>query len=200
MAVSFLLKLLNKVYDMKRVILFCLLMVMLLMTACSSPVQLSTEETALVGEWAYNHEPTEAVLILKDDGTAKFKGNEYTFNCEDGFINLTADSEDLSLKLRYQEKKDGILLYEQERYQRDSGTEGLVGIWTVPEKHMEFEFTDEGTFMEDGYFPGYYFLSEDGKSFKLAYNDMFEDTTCYFEIEADGRLFLEYPWKLVRKQ
>ena len=94
---------------------------------------------------------------------------------------------------------DKLYIYEQTTYKYDGEgePEGLIGQWSCAEKKWKFEFTDDGTFMEDGYFPGYYIVDEAEGSFKLIYNDRFEDTVCYYNITGD-ELLLEYPWCMVK--
>jgi hypothetical protein len=67
----------------------------------------------------------------------------------------------------------------------------------VSGEKMVLLFTDKGTFLEDGYFPGYYTVDEANSTLKLVYNDQFEDTICYFRLEGD-KLYIEYPWPMVK--
>ena len=53
-------------------------------------------------------------------------------------------------------------------YEGDGTPDGLVGLWKSKEK-WSFEFTSEGTFKEDEYFPGHYSVDEGNKTFSLAY-------------------------------
>ena len=53
--------------------------------------------------------------------------------------------------------------------------DGLVGQWTCHPKNWKFEFTDSGTFLEDGYFPGNYVIDEKSKTLKLIYNDQWSN-------------------------
>ena len=83
---------------------------------------------------------------------------------------------------------------------KDEGTpDGIIGNWYNAEKKWSFEFTSSGTFKEDGYFPGYYTLGEDGTSISLVYNDHFLDSTLYYSIDGN-QLTLEYPWPMVEAQ
>lgn len=165
------------------------LVILLIFTACGEI------KSPLEGEWAYNHEPETVILSVKGD-KAVFKGTEYTAAWSDEFLLLTA-ADGGTLALRYEMNKEGLLLYEPADYVFDGEGEpdGLVGLWTDPADKWSFEFTENGTFKEDGYFPGLYSLQTDG-TVKLIYNDMFPDTTLYYTIDGDT-LHVEYPWQMV---
>jgi len=171
------------------------------MSACGKSVDsdsLSEEAQKICGSWAYNHDKETAVAVFRKDGTAEYEGHDYTFECDSSFISLT-DDEGGVLKLRYKLDDEDMYLYSYNTYSYSG--EGfpvsLVGVWLCPEKNWSYIFTDKGTFMEDGYFPGHYSVDEASSSFKLMYNDHFEDTVCYYSLEGD-KLYIEYPWKMVR--
>ena len=181
---------------MKRFISVLLIAVFLLLAGCAS-ADLSPQAQAIMGKWAYIHDEETVILKLRTDGTATFHDKDYSYDCDDEFINLSADGEELNL--RYKVDGDNLYIYEQTTYKYDGegSPDGLIGEWTCAEKNWKFEFTEEGTFMEDGYFPGYYVPDEDNGSFKLIYNDQFEDTVCFYSIK-DDELTLEYPWCMVK--
>ena len=148
--------------------------------------------------WAYVHEDTTEILRLYEDGRAIYKGNAYSFEKSDDFLNLHGEKGE-ELKLRYAVKNDGMLLYEATTYHYVSGpsSEGLVGLWKGGEEdRLSYEFTDKGTYLEDGVFPGHYTLDEGAGTIKLMYNDHFEDIYLYYTL-SDGELTIEYPWPLV---
>lgn len=197
---------------MKRIISTFLLSVMLIMliTGCAGAKEgrrLSDTEKELCGSWAYIHDTETAVLVFKEDGSAKYKKKNYDFSCEDGRIVLSSDGEE-KYRLRYLLADDAMYFFEQEIYERtdeapaagDTYTQPgreLIGMWRNTENKWSFQFTEEGTFNEDGYFPGHFWVDEEAGTFKLAYNDHFEDTTCYYTVDGD-RLTIEYPWPMVR--
>lgn len=149
-------------------------------------------EMKLVGKWSYIHEPETMVIAIKSNGTAFYKDRKFDCEVSDDFI-LLNDGTD-SFNLRYVENSNGFDLYEQSTYERTSEGDGIVGTWKC--NNETFEFTEEGTFSEDGIFPGHYFVSEDGSSVRLAYNDPIQDTTLYISIDKD-EMFVEYPWPMV---
>ena len=182
---------------MKKSLLAVLVGMMLLLAGCGSNGTLSPQAQALQGKWAYIHDDRTPILWLKENGTAVFHEKKYTYGCDDETIALTAGGK--TMTLRYQWDGDDIYLYEQTTYTCEGTHDGLVGKWVSEADHWSFEFTDQGTFNEDGYFPGHYSVNEAEGTFKLAYNDPFEDTTCYYWIDGDD-LLLEYPWHMVKAQ
>lgn len=182
---------------MKKKSLFSILAVLLLIcsfiSGCGAKV-----ESPILGKWAYIHDDTTLILQLKDNGDAIFKNEKYKFTDENGFLILKASGKE-DLKLRYTIDGEDILLFEHEDlyYQGEGAPEGLIGLWRNEETKWSMEFSEEGTFLEETFFPGYYTVDEANSSFKLMYTDNFEDTTCYYEIDGNT-LHLEYPWKLVR--
>lgn len=155
-------------------------------------------ESPILGKWAYIHDDETMILQLKDNGVAIYHKEKYNFTDENGFLILKADGKE-DLKLRYTIDGEDILLYEHEDYyyQGEGTPEGLVGLWENDETKWSLEFTSEGSFLEETYFPGYYTVDEENSSFKLMYTDKFEDTTCYYQIEGNT-LHVEYPWKMVK--
>ena len=176
---------------MKRLILL-LLCAALLLTGCVSGV----EAKNLRGEWAYIHDTETVILKLTAGGKAVFHEKDYTYTCDAEFITLTSGEEELCL--RYKLENEQLYLYEQTEYVYEGGmpNDGLVGKWSDKDDNWSFEFTDTGTFREDGYFPGSYSVNEAEGTFKLMYNDPFEDATCYYTIDGN-KLLVEYPWVLV---
>ena len=161
---------------------------------------LSDEAKFLCGSWAYIHEPDKTALKLNDDLTAKLDGEKYTYEVKDSHIELTDKSGNtVSYRYLWDEHENQLFFFKQNVYTyKGTGTpDGIVGLWECPEQNYKFEFTSEGTFQEDGYFPGYYVVDEEAGSFKLIYNDQFYDTTCYFTLNGN-ELLIEYPWPMVR--
>ena len=154
----------------------------------------------LSGKWAYIHDPETAVLTLKDNGKAVYKGKKYTYTFTDDHITFSS-KKDEDLTLRYYKDDKEFYLYEpcEYTYMDDGMPESIVGNWYDYSTKWSYEFTDNGTFKEDGYFPGFYTVDEEAGSVKLVYNDHFYDTTLYFYIEGDT-LHVEYPWSMVTAQ
>ena len=76
--------------------LVCLLLLFAL-CAVGTAVSESTQITA--GDWAFTHAPEESVLLLREDGTAVFKGQEYSWTGDGEFIRLAAEGgEEISLR------------------------------------------------------------------------------------------------------
>lgn len=175
---------------------------LLLLTACSkntNATALSNEAQEICGSWAYIHDKETAIAVFRKDGTAQYEGKNYSFECDSQFIKLK-DKDNEMIQLRYALDDEGMYLYSNNTYTfSDEGEpDGLVGDWSCAEKNWSYTFTKEGTFLEDGYFPGEYTVDNENSTFKLVYNDQFEDTMCYFQIEGN-KLHIEYPWRMVRK-
>lgn len=181
---------------MKRFVTVILIAALVLLAGCGAG-SVSEQAKAITGKWAYIHDEETTILSLKSDGTASFHDKDYTYDCDEQFIKLSSDND--TLDLRYKVDGDNLYIFEQTVYKftGEGSPDGLVGKWTCAEKKWEFEFTDKGTFMEDGYFPGYYTVDEAAGTFKLVYNDQFEDTVCYYKLTGD-ELMLEYPWCMVK--
>lgn len=179
---------------MKKFLLGIMALAVLLLAGCGSKTDLSDQAGKLCGEWAYIHDEATAVLELKNNGKAVFHEAKYTWDCDDTFLYLTAGKD--TVVLRYLWDDEDIYLYEQAIYTCQGTHDGLIGKWVSEKDHWSFEFTTNGTFDEDGYFPGHYSVDEAAGTFKLAYNDPFEDTTCYYHIEGD-ELLVEYPWHMI---
>lgn len=178
-----------------------LVMVLLLMTACDkgkNDMKKSKESTAISGSWAYIHDNETAIAVFQNDGTAQYKGKYYSYECDSQYIKLK-DTDGETIQLRYVLDDEGMYLYSNDTYTFSGEDEpyGLIGEWTCKEKNWSYIFTETGTFLEDGYFPGYYTVDYENLTLKLVYNDQFEDTVCYFRIE-ENKLHMEYPWRMVR--
>ncbi len=187
---------------MMRIIpIFLAIMLMVLsMTACGkneNVTVMSSEALAICGSWAYIHDKETAIAVFHEDGTAKYEGKDYSFECDGQYIKLKATDGE-TMQLRYTLDDKGMYLYSNNTYTYSGEGDplSLVGEWLCEEKNWSYIFTETGTFMEDGYFPGYYTVDDENLTFKLVYNDPFEDTVCYFKREGD-KLQIEYPWCMV---
>ena len=147
------------------------------------------------GSWAYIHDKDTEILKLGTDGKAKYLGTAYTYVFTDGYIELTA-SDGTVARMKFIPQYDYMLLYEPKVYSWDGDGEpdGIVGMWK--NGNLSFEFTDKGSYNEDGVFPGHYTLNEEEHSIKLAYNDHFADIYLYYRIEGN-KLMIEYPSPVV---
>lgn len=150
-----------------------------------------------IGEWAYIHDDKTVALDIKDNGEAVFDGENYTYTVNDPYLIFKA-SDGTEKNMRYEMDGDNMLFYVPNTYiyEGEGSPEGLAGLWKDSTKKWSFEFTEDGTFKEDGYFPGYYQDMGDG-SVKMVYNDHFPDTVMYYTIEGD-ELRVEYPWTMVK--
>ncbi len=153
----------------------------------------------IYGSWAYVHDKGTEIAVFHTDKTAKYEKKKYTFEYDDQFITLK-DSKGDTIQLRYELNGTGMYLYKNTTYvyQGEGEPDGLVGEWVSKQESGDwtFTFTDQGTFYEDGVFPGYYSVGDDNVTFKLVYNDQFEDTVCYYQIEGNT-LHIQYPWQMV---
>ena len=177
--------------------LLCALIALLLLAGCARSAALSPAEQALVGKWAYDHDPKTAVLVLKQDGSAKYDGTKYDrFSFDGAFLTLTA-SDGTAQTIRCVQDVKGLLVYRSTVYERESGNDGLPGVWRDDADNWTFEFTNTGAFMEDGYFPGTYTVDEAAGSFRLHYaGGQLDDTVCYYTLDGNT-LTVEYPWRMV---
>ncbi|MCR5584136.1 MAG: hypothetical protein K6F63_01720 [Lachnospiraceae bacterium] len=181
----------------KRMIAFgaLTLATVILFSGCGGSAAAGTSVGAYAGKWAYNHDTSKTALEIKAEGTAKLDGKKYTCTETENGVLLQNDKGD-SVKVVFKDDENDILVYKPTHYKRESGTEGLVGSWTCDK--WSFQFTEEGTFLEDGYFPGYYAVNEEESVIILIYNDMFDNTIIPYTLK-DDELCLDYPWDMVRK-
>lgn len=175
---------------------FVLIMCLSTLTGCMT----YNDNGALTGQWAYNHDPKTAIIQLADGGKAVYNNKNYTYTMDDTFITLT-DKSGSTIRMRYVITSDGFDLYQTTtyRYTSEGTPDGILGSWFCDETNESFEFTVNGTFNEDGYFPGYYSVDEEASSIYLVYNDHFLDTILYYHLNGD-EMVIDYPWPMVRKQ
>ena len=152
----------------------------------------------LQGNWAYIHDDETTILSLKENNKATYHKEKYSYEADAKYITLSSKGKE-DLKLRYELNNDDLYLYEpaEYTYAGEGEPNGIIGEW-VSENQWSFEFTENGTFREDGYFPGYYSLDEENGAIILVYNDHFEDAVVYYQIEGN-KLKVEYPWRMVKK-
>lgn len=153
----------------------------------------------LDGKWSYIYDTETTALKIKGD-YAVLDGNKYEYRYDSEKIYLK-DKKGIETGYRYKEAgEDGIYFYKHStyQYQGDGTPNGLIGVWIDVENGMSsFEFTENGTFKEDSYIPGYYSVDEENGAISFVYNDHYEDTTIYYMVK-DNLLFVEYPWPMVR--
>ena len=154
-------------------------------------------------QWAYTYELNEPVLIFYEDGSAEYKDDRYkSYEVTADHVCLT-DKGGKTKEMKYYDSENGVRhLYDTKTYEfmesaidLDSST--LQGIWTN-DNGWSYQFTANGTFLEDGLWAGYYFVDEDG-SIRLRYDNdgNFDSISIYYTID-NGKLTVEYPWSLVK--
>ena len=144
--------------------------------------------------WAYDYEPETEVLALYEDGTAKYKGEKYTYTEDNTYIRLKNNSRNIDI--RYEKDGDSFVIYEKSTYkQPGKQQDGLGGIW-VADNGWSFAFGEDGKFSEENIFFGHYSVDEKTSCIKLMYDDPIPDIHMYFELNGD-ELTIEYPWPLV---
>ncbi|MCR5684623.1 MAG: hypothetical protein K6G81_04270 [Lachnospiraceae bacterium] len=159
----------------------------------------NTGSAAAVEEsWAYIHDKGTEILVLHKDGSAKYKGQDYTYTKGEDYLELT-DKLGTVNRMKFVTERDHMLLYERLVYTfaGDGSPDGLIGLWKMG--NQSFEFTDQGTFKEDEIFPGHYMVNEEEKSIRLAYNDHFVDAILYYQTEGND-LTIDYPMPVVPTQ
>lgn len=172
----------------KHILTMCFIcMIFVCLTGCS--------KTAYDGKWAYIHDSKTVALTISGN-KAEVDGQKCSVTAEGDILKLTA-KDGTNYEIGPSDTKGQIILYKFTTYEYSGeGTpDGLVGIWKSKED-WSFEFTDQGTFKEDGYFPGYYSEDKENKTFSLVYNDHFVDTVCGYSIEGNN-LTVKYPWPMV---
>lgn len=154
-------------------------------------------EGELCGSWAYIHDKEKAAMKIKAD-TLTLDGDSYGYTLEGDFIMLTRKGETTALRYLVNEDGSEMYIYKHSLYTLEGEKgEGLVGKWVGENGKWSFTFKDNGEFNEDGYFPGHYSVDSENATFKLMYEDRFEDTVCYYSLEGDT-LTVEYPWLMVK--
>ena len=176
---------------------------MLAMILCVSVIITACADGFPAGDWAFIHAPEESVLLLREDGTAILKGQECTWtdDAENGFLRFMIDREETLL--RYLVTEDKILLYFPAEYVRvkDDPGEGLIGAWIGKESEKStYIFRGDGMFLEDGTFTGTFRADQETGSLLLVYVKYFDDTLCYFNLEGNDDLKIDYPWPMVETQ
>lgn len=168
------------------------------MTACSGADPQNEYEKALLGKWAYIHDLETEAASFQSNGKATFEGEKYDFSCDGEYISFS-DGTGENLTMRYEQNDDGMYVYIKSRYVLEDGSnpDGVAGVWVCPEKKWTYEFTDKGTFMEDGVLTGHYFVDEENGTIRLVYGAELEDTVFYYRLNEEG-LFVEYPWFMKR--
>lgn len=190
-------------HNMKMAKLAFAALVLLLCTflaACGATPDSGPDADTLRGAWAYIHDPATPIITLRDNGSARYKKQTFDYRSDGQYIILT-DRDGSETSLRYELDDDGMLLYETTAYEfdGDNSPANLIGKWVNEENNWSFEFTEQGTFMEDTYFPGYYTVDTENATIKLIYNDHFEDTTLHYSVSG-STLLIEYPWSMVRAE
>jgi hypothetical protein len=153
-------------------------------------------------EWAYPHDTKVPVLSFYEDGTARFKKKDYKrYEIGDNVIKLF-DENDAVLEMVFVDKEETRYLLEKTvyHYNKQFGEDNtkLQGVWESDDNYS-FEFTEKGTFLEDGVLPGYYYADEEKGTIRLVYNDPVDDAVLYYSLE-NGDLIIEYPWPLVKAE
>lgn len=184
---------------MKKYLSVILLVAMVLssLTGCGNN---QYEAGSVLGKWAYVHEPGETAFVLSEDGKATLDGEKYTYTMDDECIYLKDKNQNEKV-LRYVMDEEEMLLYLPYIYTftSEGDPSELVGIWENLENNWFFEFTDKGTFNEDGYSQGYYISYPEEGIIYLFYNDQYPDTTLFYSINGN-EMYLEYPWPMVRPE
>lgn len=177
-----------------------LVMFAICMAGCGKKeIQQNADEIALHGQWYYAHDEKETVAEFSNDGSAKFEGKKYQYTCDGEYINLT-DKDGAVTKLRYASEGDKMYVYIQSKYTRqpEGGGQGIVGVWRCEDKGWTFEFSNKGTFMEDGALTGYYEVDEEAHTVKLMYGEALADTVFFYEL-TENELYMEYPWLMIKR-
>ena len=174
----------------------------LMMAAMMLSLAAVAEGCPLIGEWAFAYKPEETVLSVREDGQAVYQQKNWQWTDDGTFLHL-ADGNGGELLLRYVVSEKLTAIYPRTVYHRGAQVEdqgGLIGVWKADESEgTSFVFTPSGFFMEDSSFGGTFTADNPAGTFLLHYGEVFSDTLCYYSIQDDARLEVEYPWPIVRK-
>lgn len=171
----------------------------LMMSLCFCLIGCTEKETdEFYGKWTYNYDEDTVIMQFKSDGTVNYKGTKYSYVENNGFLELTSDKKQLSIRYFFDE--DMLYIYESMtyHYQGEGDANGLIGYWLADNGRSNYEFTEEGTFREDSYIPGHYVVNEEDHSILCMYNDQYYDTTIYYTLDGNT-LTVDYPWAMIRK-
>lgn len=170
-------------------VVFILIMSCAFLTGCKD----DAEEA-----WGYAYDSNTPVLAFLKDGTAQYHDKDFkSYEVTDKVIRLTDDKGNVT-EIKYYDDKEKRYIYENKSYEYTYGDDNtqLIGVWENADT-ASFQFIAKGTFLEDGIFPGHYYVDEEEHSIKLAYNDPMPDIYLYYSIEG-GILTIEYPWPLLK--
>jgi len=194
---------------------FALIIVMLLtmcLTGCSNTDD--NTEKGVKESWAYNFDETKEVIRLNEDGTAMYQVKSFKDNVQvskatkfDSYTKddkyITLKNADTEIKLMYEPYEKGIMLYEKSTYKYSANSlnpqqdGSVLGLWeSTGTDKLFYEFSDQGTFMEDGVFVGEYKWDKEAGTVTLNYYDEVPSTTFYYIIEGDI-MTVDYPWPMV---
>jgi len=151
-------------------------------------------------QWVYIHDRTVPAMILYKDGTASFDGVKYkSYEVLENTVRFTSESGDVVSIRYFDETKNGEnrrTVYRITDYKlkpsKLTGDSPVIGYWNCPEKNWSYQFTANGTFLEDGVLPGYYYVNDDG-TIRLRYDGQLPETVFYYSIHDDV-MTVEYPW------
>lgn len=157
------------------------------------------EKDKFFGKWTYNYDTEKVIIDFKTGGKVDYKGTAYTYVDKDGVLEFSSKDETFERKYKF----DGDVMYVYEpmtyHYQGEGDADGLIGYWLADNGRSNYEFTTEGTFREDSYIPGRYFVNEEEGTILCIYNDQYYDTIIYYVLDGNT-LTVEYPWAMLKKQ
>ncbi|MBO4484727.1 MAG: hypothetical protein J5738_05015 [Lachnospiraceae bacterium] len=151
-------------------------------------------------QWVYVHDHAVPAMVFYKDGTATYDGVKYkSYEVLENTIRFTSESGTV-VNIRYfDETKNGEkrrTIYRITDYKLKpstlTGDSPVIGYWEFPEKNWSYQFTANGTFLEDGVLPGRYYVNDDG-TIRLSYEGNLPETVFYYSIHDDV-MTVEYPW------
>lgn len=177
------------------------LLVFCLMLSFAAGVFAEEAGFSLSGEWVFTDIPENTVMILNDDGSAVYGGQDLLWE-DQGDALLLTDEAGESLRILYSRTEKGITVWLPSVFERVSeiGDEGeIIGTWkALGESQSSFVFMEDGRFLEDGVFAGDYTHDAENARITLKYRDPFANTDIYYAF-ADEALVVYYPWSLTLK-
>ena len=203
-------KAVNRIMNFRKAVFFlCTAIAMMMLVACEGN-ETGKDNKPVKEQWAYLEDEGTPCLKLYEDGSAAFKTEKsgatakltqykkYEFT--DEVLKLTAEDGSVTEMKYYDTDTGKRYVYQKITLDYYSGDDSstLIGAWTC-DNEWSFQFSDKGTFLEDGLWAGYFIPNGEG-SLRLIYdNQVFSDIILYYSLE-NGKLILDYPFGMVKMQ
>ena len=118
-------------YVIRKTAFLALVLILILGISVAEPAETAGFRP---GEWAFNHEADKTVLLLREDGTAVWQEEDFTWTDDGEFLHLVPE-EGEAVSIRYLAGDGKTLIWLPVEYVRteDDPGEGLAGAWIEKE-------------------------------------------------------------------